>query len=232
MQNMRRHKRYRLDMIEVNGQLNLSAKVDILDISLSGIALKVDKRLDIGKEYLLKLREGGKALEVKRIVARAELSGIEQRGSGSVSIYTTGLTFKEGSTARISDFLKPIARHNDSKEPDTADGRPDVRFHIEGPLDMVLSYPAEFTVKTISLSGMLIRAEHSLEVESKVPMTLSLQAGNAVTFTGRIAVCQRNDETEGKRYDLGVEFAGLTDPNIAMLKNFIDYIAEADVRSK
>jgi len=47
MQNMRRHKRYRLDLIEVNGQLNLTAKVEVLDMSLSGIALKVDKRLDI-----------------------------------------------------------------------------------------------------------------------------------------------------------------------------------------
>jgi hypothetical protein len=95
MQNMRRHKRYRLDVIEVNGKISLADKVEILDISLGGIALKVDRRLNIGREYLLKLREKGKALEVKCIVVRAELSGIEQRANGeSVSIYTAGMIFK------------------------------------------------------------------------------------------------------------------------------------------
>jgi Tfp pilus assembly protein PilZ len=232
MQNMRRHKRFRLDLIEVNGQISLADKVEILDISLGGIALKVDRRLNIGREYLLKLREKGKALEVKCIVVRAELSGIEQRANGeSVSIYTAGLTFKEGSTARIADFIKPIEQHKQMKEPDTADRRLDVRFNIGGPLDILLSYPAQFTVKTISLGGMLIRTEQALALESKVPMTLSLNADNPVTFIGRVALCQKSDDQEDKRYDIGVEFTDLTDQNKILLKSFIDLLAQTDAKN-
>jgi hypothetical protein len=235
MQNMRRHKRYRLDLVEVNGQLSLSDKVEILDISLGGVALKVDRRLNIGREYLLKLREQGKALDVKCIVVRAELSGIEQRANGeSVTIYTAGMTFKDGSTAKIADFIKPIELHKQVqvKEQAAADRRIDVRFDIGGPLDTLLSYPAQFTVKTISLSGMLIQTEHSLAIESRMPMTLSLNADNSVTFIGMIAACQKNDAPGSIRFDIGVEFTNLTDKNIALIKTFIDYLANLDVKNK
>lgn len=231
MQNMRRHKRYRLDLIEVNGQISLADKVEILDISLGGIALKVDRRLNLGREYLLKLREADRTLEVKCIVVRAELSSIEQRAGGeSVSIYTAGMAYKEGSSIRVAEFLQRIEQKKQTKELDAPDRRFDVRFNIGGPLDTVLSYPAQFTVKTISLSGMLIRTEQSLAPDSRVPMTLSLNAGNSVQFIGRVAVCQRNDDQESTRYDIGVEFTNLTDQNIVLLKTFIDYLADTDVK--
>jgi Tfp pilus assembly protein PilZ len=140
------------------------------------------------------------------------------------------MIFKEGSTTRIADFLKPIEQHKLMKEPDASDRRLDVRFNIGGPMDMVLSYPAQFTVKTISLGGMLIRTEQALALESRVPMTLSLHAGNTVQFIGRIAVCQRNDGQGDTRYDIGVEFTDLTDQNIALLKTFIDFLAGTDVK--
>jgi Tfp pilus assembly protein PilZ len=139
------------------------------------------------------------------------------------------MAYKEGASAKIADFLEPIERHKKEKEPEVSERRFDVRFNISGPLDMVLSYPAEFTVKTISLSGMLIRTEQSLAIESRVPMTLSLTAGSAVQFVGRVVVCQRNDDQEDNRYDIGVEFTNLTDKNIAMLKAFIDFLAESNV---
>jgi len=232
MQNMRRHKRFRIDLVEVNGQISMTDKVEILDISLGGIALKVDRRLNIGRDYLLKLREKGKTLEVKCVVVRAELSGIEQRPNGdSVSIYTAGMTFKEGSTAKIADFLKPIEQNKLREVPDASERRFDVRFHIGGPLDTQLSYPAQFTVKTISLGGMLIRTDQALGTDSKVPMTLSLHSGDAVQFIGRIAVCQKNDDQEGKRYDIGVEFTDLTVQNITLIKSFIDFLADTNVKN-
>ncbi len=233
MQNMRRHKRFRLDLIEVNGQISMTDKVEVLDISLGGLSLKVDRRLNIGREYLLKLREKGRALEVKCMVVRIVLSGIEQRDNGeSVSIYTAGMTFKEGSTDRIAEFLKPIEQHKQMQELGSSDRRFDVRFNIGGPLNTLLSYPAQFTVMTISLSGMLIRTDQALEIESKVPMTLSLHADNEVQFVGRVAACQRNYDQESTRYDIGVEFTGLTDKNTALLKSFIDFLADENVKNK
>jgi len=36
----RRHKRFRLDLREINGKMILAHKVEIIDISLGGVALK------------------------------------------------------------------------------------------------------------------------------------------------------------------------------------------------
>ena len=77
----RRYKRFMLDLIGVNGRLSLTDKVEIIDISFGGVALKADRRLNIGKEYLFTL--GERAL-----------------------IYTAGMRFEEGSTDKIADFIR------------------------------------------------------------------------------------------------------------------------------
>ena len=229
---MRRHKRYRLDASSVNGQISMADKVELLDFSLGGISLKVDRRLNIGREYLLKLWENGKSLDVKCIVVRAELSGIEQLASGeSVSIYTAGMTFKEGSAARIAEFFKPMTQHKLMTIPDPTDRRLNVRFNIGGPMETILNDPAHFTVKTISQSGLLIRTEQALAIESRIPITLSLNADNPVQFNARVATCQMINDQGNIHYDLGMEFTDMTEQNISLLKTFIDFLAETDEKN-
>jgi Tfp pilus assembly protein PilZ len=106
MQQERRHKRYRLDPIGITGKMSLSNKVEILDISLGGVALKADRRLNIGKELLIKLQDKEKTLNVAGIVVRSELSGMEKRTNGeSITIYTAGMKFKDDSVDAVADFL-------------------------------------------------------------------------------------------------------------------------------
>jgi hypothetical protein len=92
------------------------------------------------------------------------------------------------------------------------------------PLESVLSHTARFKVKQMSMSGMLIQSEQPLEVNSTIPMDLSL-AGGRVNFIGRVASC-RTAETDGKNWhDIGVEFLGLTDEGRTLLKKFIGSLA-------
>lgn len=53
MKNKREHTRF--DLIDLQGKMTLANKVEIVDISLGGVALKVDRKLDIGREYMIKL---------------------------------------------------------------------------------------------------------------------------------------------------------------------------------
>ena len=226
MQSKRRYKRYRLDLIEVHGRMSLSDKVEVLDISLGGVALKADRRLNIGREYLLKLEEEGKTIEVRGTVVRSELIGIEARANGEkVSIYTAGMTFKDGSIEKIADFLKPIEQHKKGTVPDELDQRSYVRFDITASREKVLSYPSQFMVKALSLGGMLIKTSDCLGVENKVPMELSLYEGSAVNFVGRVASCQALDDEGNAQYEIGVEFADLTEKDKLLLKTFIDYLS-------
>ena len=234
MQDKRQHKRFRVDLVEINGKMSLADKVQILDISLGGVSLKADRRLNIGKEYLLRLQEKGKNLEVKGTVVRSELSGIEQRSDGNgVSIFTAGMMFNEGYADKLADFLKPIEQTGKKGETSSvAERRLNVRFNITTPQEKILSYPLQFKVISISLGGMLIQTEQAVEINSKIPMELSLNAGTAVTFIGRAVSCAMKEHTGQTSYDIGVEFTHLTDEDTTLLKTLIDYLARIEGKVK
>jgi hypothetical protein len=233
MQDKRRHKRYSLDLIEIHGKMSLADKVEVLDISLGGVALKADRRLNIGKEYFIKLQKKGITLEVKGIVVRSELSGMEDRGHGErASIYSAGLVFKDGYADKIADFLKPLEHQKKKEAPSVADRRLNVRFNITTPGEEILSYPLQFKVRTISLGGMLIQTHQPVEISSIIPMELSLNADTAVTFMGRTCTCTMTTIAEQTFYDIGVEFKDLTDKDKTLLKTFIDFLAENEAKKK
>jgi hypothetical protein len=223
MKHMRRHKRYGLDLIDVRGKLSLSEKVEILDISLGGVSLKADRRLNPGREYMIKLQDKGKTLNVTGIIVRSELSGMEARDNGeSVSIYEAGMQFKDGSMDQIADFLKSIVQNQKEAAPLPGERRLNMRFQITDPHENILCYPAHFKVKTISLSGMLIQTEQALVIESKVPIGLSLHDGTSVNFVGRVVSCQMKEIKGQTHYDIGSEFIDLTDKDKMLLHAFID----------
>jgi hypothetical protein len=220
----RRHNRYSLDLLEITGEMSLSRKVNILDMSLEGVALKADHRLDLGQEYMINLQDDkGKTLSVAGVVVRAELSGMEKKDDeDSVSIYRVGLQFKDGSAEAVDNFLQSTAHTiQGSTAPLRNDQRHTVRFHMTAPNEQILSYPAHFKVKSISLGGMLIETEQALEAESMVPMEMALNDGTSVKVIARISSCNLKKNEGPARYEIVSEFIDLTDKDRMSLKRFI-----------
>ncbi len=103
----RRHRRFKLDLIKLNGTLSMADQVEIIDMSFGGVALKVDRRLNIGREYRFKLGDNGNSLDVNGTVVRCKLNAIEERYNGDrISIYTAGMRFPEDSSDQIADFVR------------------------------------------------------------------------------------------------------------------------------
>ncbi len=228
-QDKRRHKRYKLELVEVNGKMSLADKVEILDISLGGVALRVDRRLNPGREYLLKLGDKAKSIDLKCIVVRSELTGIEERANGErIMIYSAGMKFKEDSSRQIEDFFKSIEFVKKETAPPETDRRMNIRFHICMPGEKILNYPAQFKVKEVSLSGILIQTDVGLVLQSVIPMGLALHDNSFVHFQGRVASINMVEEHGNARYDIGVEFLNLSEEGTALLKSFIDHLAASD----
>jgi hypothetical protein len=212
--------------MELNGKMIMAQKVEIIDISLGGVALKTDRRLNIGREYLIKLGYKRKSIDVKGTIIRCELSNIEEGSDGnSVSIYSAGIMFKDIPSNTIADFINSIEHDKREAVPVTVDRRINVRFYINTPLDNTLDFPTQFKVKDISLSGMLIQTEQVLGVESVIPMGLSLQTDKPVNFMGRVVSCRMTEDKGKALYEIGVEFKDLTDKDRTLIKTFIDYLA-------
>jgi PilZ domain len=229
MQDKRRYKRYKLELVEVNGRMSLADKVEIIDISLGGVALRVDRRLNPGREYVLRLGDRAKTFDLKCIVVRSELSGIEKKVNGErAMIYTAGMKFKEDSSVQLTDLFKSIELIKTEVGPSESDRRINVRFHIHTPGEKILKFPAQFKVKEISLSGIRIQTDLSLELQSIIPMGLALHDDNFVHFNGRVASIRRFEDHGEARYDIGVEFSGLSEEGRTLLKAFIDYLAKKE----
>jgi PilZ domain len=206
--------------MEINGKMSLVNRVEIIDISLSGVSLKVDKKLALGREYMLRLGDRKKEFDVKGTVVRSEVSEIEDKESGKV-VYAAGMMFNGGQLDKLAMFLYTL---DQKKKINTvaAERRLNVRFQITTPDEHVLSYPAQFTVKLLSLSGMLIQTEHPLGIESRIPMELSLHGDNPVNLIGGVVTCRMMEERGRTYYEIGVEFMNVAEKDKVVLKDFTD----------
>jgi Tfp pilus assembly protein PilZ len=210
--------------------MSLIGKVEIIDISSGGVAVKADRKLNIGKECLMTVGYEGKYINIKGVVVRSELSGIEERAEGEkATIYSSGILFKDESAAKVKDFLDSIGNNKKSHVPGQSGWfYRDIRFCITTPSEKDLNLPTHFGVKNISQSGVIIQTNHHLKIGSMVLMELSISSCNPVSFMGKVVSCRKMQDKEHSNYDIGVEFSELTDRDRSLLVSFIDCVKESE----
>ncbi len=110
MKERRREKRFRLDDVSLSGRMMFATTVQIIDVSAAGVSLSVDRRLNIGHEYVLKFEDKHKVLSVKGIVVWSSLKGSRKgKGQEVVPIYSAGMRFShmtDEKTAALLDFIR------------------------------------------------------------------------------------------------------------------------------
>ena len=225
MHDTRRYKRYKLDDRGVNGKMVLATEMQVIDISISGICLKANRRLNIGNDYTLKL-EGRKTISLRGTVVWSSL--IETRkGSDEemIPIYAAGMQFRDMSTDRLTELQYFIESHKIEEVHVLGGTRLSIRFHLKEPENALLICPDDYKVKTISLGGMLIECLRNFEIESRIPMEMFIHEDNPLKFLGRVASCRVIDKEGQKKYNIGIEFMDLTEKDREILSSFIDYNA-------
>ncbi len=223
MRNKREHTRS--DLTKMQGKMTLASKIEIVDISLGGVAVKADKKLDVGRDYMIQLGDKGLSIDVRCQVVRSTLVGMETKPDGeSVLIYAAGMKFKEGSEDKITAFLNTVELRTKTVEAPITERRSAVRFQITAPEQKVLFYPANFRVKDMTLSSMLIYSEQSLQKESMVPMELYLDDRSQLNFMGKVFSSRKMEDAGPVRYEIAVTYSDLPEKDRAMLKKFIDYL--------
>jgi c-di-GMP-binding flagellar brake protein YcgR len=227
MQNRREHKRYRVDVMEINGKMVLAKHVKILDISIGGICLKTEKRLNVGGEYTLKIEGKGRVLTVRGVVIWASLSESSVDSIGDIiPIYKAGMKFVDVSNEKMNEIVNFMEAHKrdidklvDLSAP--SGRRIYVRIYIEDPEKAELNYHESYKVKRLSLDGMLIESEHPLEIESKLPMEITLTENSCTKFLGRVASCLLIKNKDIEHYDIGIEFIEMSEKDREILGEFI-----------
>jgi hypothetical protein len=201
--------------------------VKILDISLGGVSVKSDKRLNIGSEYTLKIKVKSNNLIFKGKVIWSLISENRENSHGDIiPIYTAGLKFMDFSSEKIkeiADFIeayrqevdKPIDVYQDSGM------RLFTRFQITAPQEsFILNCYEGCKVKELSINGMLMESEHPAELEDKIPLKLTLAEDKSITFQGSVVSCLLINPAP-ESYDLEIEFIDMSKSDKDVLAEFI-----------
>lgn len=223
--------RFTVDVMDIHGKMLFANDVTILDISMGGVLLKADRRLNIGRDYTMKFESKGKILNLQGTVVRSMLSESRKDETGEiVPIYTAGMHFINLSNKKMSE-VKHFIKENmmDERDMERFDEnmfqmsglRLYVRFNVEEPEKAVLHIQDSYTVKRISLSGMLIESSNYLEIEDNVPMEMTLPNNTVLVFLGRVVRCQLKSNEAGETYKVGIEFIEMSEHDTELLADFI-----------
>ena len=215
----------------------LASAVDIIDISLSGISLKLDRRLNLGKDYALQIEGNDISISVKGAVIWAALHESRKSKSGDlVPIYSVGMKFNDISKEKISELITFIDSHAMEKLAPGQVHRPSglrfhLRFHVNSSGKAVLTCTENFKVREISMGGMRIEAGNVLKGEEQISLEIALPDNSQISFLGRIVTCLPIDDTEKESYAIGIEFLNIPEDNARQLEQFISMLPQVDMPS-
>jgi hypothetical protein len=213
----RRHPRFTVE--DVRGQLVLASKVEVLNLSLGGVAIRADRRLNIGSEYTLKLEMGDRFIAMQGVVVWSVLSGMRKGRGEDAPEYSAGLKF----TGVIDDKVQGLIEFIDENRIVEEHRLAGLRFQVEAPGKAVLDSLESYRVRLVSLSGMLIEADRALDVDRVYAMYFQAPGGARVAFAGRVASCVEDGGSGAPRgYRVGVAFVDMSGDDRRRLQSFVD----------
>ena len=113
MRDKRKHKRFSLKALDANGRMIRATKVEIINISLGGLSLRADRRLNIGSGYVIILGNKTKAIPLKGVITWSVLSGITTGPHGETAVlYTAGMEFRDFLPEKKSHLLEFMGRYS------------------------------------------------------------------------------------------------------------------------
>jgi len=116
MEDKRKYKRHKINDLEINVKMALADEVIINNLSMGGASLKADRRLNIGKEYLLQLETKEIDIRIKGVVVWSLLTESKADHKGNIiPIFTAGLKFIDDSQEKIKGLIDLLEEHEKSQ---------------------------------------------------------------------------------------------------------------------
>jgi hypothetical protein len=216
----RRNPRYIVE--DIHGNVLYTSDIEVLNISVDGAAIETPRRLEVNREYSFRINYKDISLSLKGNVVWALLTSRAKKGAqASGPVYRAGIKFTDVLSEKAEALLKYIEENREKKTSTRLGG---IRFNIANAKNITIDLPRKYSVKKISLSGMLVEAEYPLSLDDQYDIELFLN-GNAIAIVGRIAYCRKSD-AHLSQYDIGIEFVTLTDSDKELLQHFLGTLSD------
>ena len=214
-----RRREARFDVETGHGTMLSTSPVEIINISLGGLAFRTETRLLVGEKYTVTLDVAGKSVAMRGIVAWSVLGGLESRGGETIPVYSVGMRF-QGFTPGGDSLLAATTGESVAVEQRLAG----VRFHLDGQAS--IEHPHRYEVRIISMHGMLVEIDHPMKVDEVLPLEISLEDESPIHCHGRVASCHERLQQHPKHYDIGFEFKEMPDEDSRRLARVVKALAK------
>ena len=200
------HRRFpRYDITGVAASFVVPTKVEVVNLSLGGMALETREYLESGRDYVLRVNDGRQSISLTGTVVWCSLRRtVKAERHDVLPVYRAGFKFQVISGRRLRELWHFIRRNSTVPLQDSAEAR--------YPIDLTsvpwLTSNYRCKVMRLSLSGMLVESTFSPELNDRYGMELLLKRHTCET-TGRIASLPRPGRS-GDMDQIGVEFGILT----------------------
>jgi hypothetical protein len=147
------------------------------------------------------------------------------------------MEFKDVPEEKISELVSFIESHAEGKTEDSFrvhtqnSLRLHMRFHVSSKGNSILTCPENYTVKKISMGGMLIETDYALKVEEKLPMEISLPGNYNISFLGRITSSTPIPDVYPEKFAIGIEFLNMPSEYNRQLNVFISMLPHQKISS-
>jgi c-di-GMP-binding flagellar brake protein YcgR len=225
----RKYPRYSTHGREIKCKMMYTAEASLINISVGGAYLSVDKRIRIGNMYTLHIGANDRFVTLKGVVVREVLSGLRRNAKGEmVPHYEVGIQFEDVLTDPGRDLISFI-------EESTQTERQRIRIRgtrvrIMNGSRTVLDLHKNYIIKKIGMGGMLMETDQVIQTNHAFEMELHLdEADAALQCHARIAYSEPVPGSSPPTYDTGVEFLQMSDGDTKRLHAFISTLAESDI---
>lgn len=213
----RRHPRY--EVAGLGGHLVVPIQIRVVNVSLGGMALETHSYLQFGRAYTLKLEGSGRSLSLTGTVAWCSLRRTTRTSEGEVlPVYRAGLKFEALSGERSRDLWSLIRRHALVEIEDSVLGR----FKVDLPANARMGSSYDFSVRKISLSGLLIETDFEPQIDERFDLQIQLGARRWATRARVASIPLIGRKSEGELTQVGLEFCELDSTRKSQLASFIN----------
>jgi hypothetical protein len=226
LSNRRRHRRFTVDFMEIQGRASFTSDIAIRDLSIAGVSLVTDRRLEKGSEYSLNIGDHELDITVKGIVKWCSVLYDTDNLPGEARLrYAAGLQFSLLTHDEVASLARFIERHFIDKHtvvdiPEVSGSRFRIRFHLDHEETATMKVDETYRIKQLSLGGMLFESDHAFERETRLHMELAIPDNISLDFVGRVTSCIPSPEKTAY-FDVGIEFKTMHEPSKIKLKEFI-----------
>lgn len=225
MANQRRHKRFVVEGMDVYARTIFNTDAEIINISTTGVSVRIPRRLNMGGIYSLKFDSGGNRFAIEGTVIWEKLTGSKETPGGEViPFYTAGIEFH----GALADKSKQIRTFITQKMTEIRERRlSGIRIKVTGD-SIVLSQPEACRVRDISIGGMRVETSHEIPAGTEFSLELMLPEHEPpMTCSGKVAFCLDNSGGVLPRWHvMGIEFTKISADDTERLKRFVDTLGD------